>query len=240
MTEQGRKDIETVYEAVRDGDLSGDLKEAVSRIVRGYKSCSGRLECVRGVVEKSLPRLDEAFRRYGCGPDACGTDKCSRSYPCQASAIRVVANDLRDCIGSANCDGDKFEKFDTVFWEDPDEGISSGDYTVVGVDGEILTLEADDGSEVEAYASECTHRDWRDENFPNWALCYFVNGDGSSLTDEEMRQVDDFVSRMRDNGYTLDTVTDDTNEFCAHPAFGLGSDTTRVRFYKPMKGPTDA
>jgi len=127
-----------------------------------------------------------------------------------------------------------FKKWDTVFWADPDDGACSGDYTVIDVTDDVLTLEADDGSEVEALPSECTPRDWMDVKFPNWALSYFVNGDASSLTDEEVKQVDAYVKGLRDEGYTLENVTEDRDEFTPHPAFGLATDTTRVRFYKPM------
>lgn len=129
----------------------------------------------------------------------------------------------------------EFKEYDTVYWDDPDEGISSGDYTVSDVNGEILTLTADDGSEVEAYASECRHRDWYDAQFPNWGMCYLVNGDRSALTDEDAKMVDDFAATMREEGYTEMRVTDDVNEFCAHPEFGLACDTTRIRYYKPME-----
>lgn len=135
----------------------------------------------------------------------------------------------------------KFKVWDTVFWGDPrGGGTLAGDYTVTGISGEMLMLSDDSEVDVEVPASECTHRDWYDADFPNWALSYFVNGDSSALTEEEIREVDTWVDGMRRDGYVDETITDDTNEFCAHPAFGLGSDTTRVRFYKKMRQDGDA
>ena len=40
-----------------------------------------------------------------------------------------------------------------VFWTDPDDGICSGEYTIVGINGEVYLLDCK-GSEVEAPAHE--------------------------------------------------------------------------------------
>lgn len=132
----------------------------------------------------------------------------------------------------------KFEQYDTVFWDSRSNESLSGDYWVVAVhaDGVMLTLEDDDGKMIEAPASECSHRDWRDESVPNWALCYLVNGDRSGLSEDEVHQVDSWLTRLRDAGFTMESVTDDTNDFCRFPAFGDACDTTRVRFYKEPPG----
>ena len=47
-----------------------------------------------------------------------------------------------------------------VYWNDPDDGICSGFYTVLSVNmmAETIWLGNDAGSEVEAYFDECTKR----------------------------------------------------------------------------------
>ena len=64
-----------------------------------------------------------------------------------------------------------------------------------------------------------------------------INETGRSrlaASDEDKAGADAFLGAVAGEGY--DTVrphvTDDVNEFCAHPAFGLACDTTKVRFYK--------
>lgn len=49
----------------------------------------------------------------------------------------------------------EFHVDDNVWWEDPDDGICSGKYRVVNVNGDILTLNNEYGSEVEAFDYEC-------------------------------------------------------------------------------------
>lgn len=78
-----------------------------------------------------------------------------------------------------------------------------------------------------------SERAYRDVDFPDWALCTLVNGD--PLENAEDRQsYDAWERRMLADGYDLlsPDVLDDRNEFCAHPEFGLGSGTTKVRFFK--------
>lgn len=79
--------------------------------------------------------------------------------------------------------------------------------------------------------------DYLEVDFPNWALSYLVNADDSALTDEDKSEADRWLGEIHDAGY--DTVgphvTDDTNEFCAHPAFGLACDTTKVRFFRTRR-----
>lgn len=48
------------------------------------------------------------------------------------------------------------KKGDKVLWSDPDEDISSGTYIVQSVNGEVLTLVNESGSEVQAFIDECT------------------------------------------------------------------------------------
>lgn len=48
------------------------------------------------------------------------------------------------------------KKGDKVLWSDPDEDISSGTYIVQDVNGEVLTLVNEKGSEVQAFTDECS------------------------------------------------------------------------------------
>lgn len=76
--------------------------------------------------------------------------------------------------------------------------------------------------------------DYYECDFPNWALSYLVNNDPSALTSTDQADVDAFLGQLTEEGYDTVSpcVTDDTNEFCAHPAFGGACDTTKVRFRK--------
>lgn len=77
-------------------------------------------------------------------------------------------------------------------------------------------------------------RDYYECDFPNWALTYLVNNDPSALSNEDKADADAFLDSLVIEGYDVvrSHVTDDVNGFCAHPAFGLACDTTKVRFYK--------
>ena len=35
------------------------------------------------------------------------------------------------------------------------------------------------------------------EKIPTWSLCYLINGDATALTDEEIRMVDEWVSKWQ-------------------------------------------
>jgi len=79
--------------------LDGRTNPPLERLLAHYRAMDAQLACVRKTVTESLPKLDEAYRRYGCTPEKCEKLKCGRSWPCQANGIRIVANDLRDCLG---------------------------------------------------------------------------------------------------------------------------------------------
>lgn len=77
--------------------------------------------------------------------------------------------------------------------------------------------------------------DHLDVDFPNWALSYLVNADDTGITEKDKAAVDSYLDRLKEQGY--DTFAPvvfclETNEFCAHPAFGGACDTTKVRFMK--------
>ena len=75
--------------------------------------------------------------------------------------------------------------------------------------------------------------DYYECDFPDWALCTLVNGD--PLEDAaDLEAYDAWEQQMLEQGYDLIGfhVTDDHNEFCAHPEFGLACGTTKVRFFK--------
>lgn len=71
------------------------------------------------------------------------------------------------------------------------------------------------------------------EDVPNWALSYIINGDASGLESDEVAMVDEWMEFFSDKakelgGNVVYSTTDDTNDFCSHPAFGLGCDTTKT------------
>lgn len=65
------------------------------------------------------------------------------------------------------------------------------------------------------------------EKIPTWAVCYLVNSDDSALSPEDKKMVDDYVDRLleKDRLRLVCPIDGTENEFCAHPAFGLASDT---------------
>lgn len=71
------------------------------------------------------------------------------------------------------------------------------------------------------------------EQVPNYALSYLINGDSSGIDDEDVRNADmwlDGYNQIADDlgGNVVLSVTDETNAFCRNPAFGLACDTTTV------------
>ncbi len=64
------------------------------------------------------------------------------------------------------------------------------------------------------------------ESIPVWAMCYLVNGDTDSITDEDKAIVDEWWSR--NNVVTVSPAADDEGSshpyFTYYPAFGLASD----------------
>lgn len=61
------------------------------------------------------------------------------------------------------------------------------------------------------------------EKIPSWSLCYFINGDASGLTDEEIRDADRWYKELRVQ--IISPVVDEEGNiqpyFSHYPAFGL-------------------
>ena len=71
-----------------------------------------------------------------------------------------------------------------------------------------------------------------DVDFPEWAITLLEYGDESGVTRADAKLFNDWHADMIIDGYSSHEVTDDRNEFCSHPAFGLATSTVRVRFIK--------
>ena len=55
------------------------------------------------------------------------------------------------------------------------------------------------------------------EKIPTWSLCYLINGDATALTDEEIRMVDEWVSKWQVE--IVSPLMDEDGS--THPYFGL-------------------
>lgn len=75
--------------------------------------------------------------------------------------------------------------------------------------------------------------DYYEVDFPEWALCALVNGDPIE-DDEDEKTYKAWLDDMIANGYDMlsPEVTEDRNEFCSVPEFGLATSTVKVRFRK--------
>ena len=61
------------------------------------------------------------------------------------------------------------------------------------------------------------------EKVPNWAACWFANGDDSGLTEEDKALIAGYEKRLASEGLTLVAPIEGTeSEFEPYPAFGLG------------------
>ena len=70
-------------------------------------------------------------------------------------------------------------------------------------------------------------------DFPQWALCQLINGDDSSLSDDEIDMISDFqynwnVAAKNMGGHVVFSPTGETNEFCRFPEFGLACATEKL------------
>lgn len=75
--------------------------------------------------------------------------------------------------------------------------------------------------------------DYYEADFPEWALCALVNDDPIENKDDEMTYCL-WLDWMISEGYDTKSpeVTEDRNEFCVIPEFGLATSTVKVRFRK--------
>lgn len=64
------------------------------------------------------------------------------------------------------------------------------------------------------------------KHVPDWAVCYLVNGDASSLDYHDKETVDRWVDGLLQKGFRLVApIEGSENEFVPYPAFGPGSGT---------------
>lgn len=73
-------------------------------------------------------------------------------------------------------------------------------------------------------------------NFPAWALCALVNGDYTGLTDDEIKQFDDFQEDWQkvtreENGTHFWQETTEESYFTHYPEFGLACDCYNMTIY---------
>ena len=75
--------------------------------------------------------------------------------------------------------------------------------------------------------------EYYEADFPEWALCALVNGNHFEDKDDEMTY-NIWLDRMISEGYDMlsPEVTEDRNDFCSVPEFGLATSTVKVRFRK--------
>lgn len=69
-------------------------------------------------------------------------------------------------------------------------------------------------------------------DIPEWALYALEYGTGETegLTAEDIAQIEKFTAQFP-NGYVMDIIWEDTNDFNTFPAFGLPANTVKVDFY---------
>lgn len=69
------------------------------------------------------------------------------------------------------------------------------------------------------------------ENIPQYAVCYIEYGDGSGLEEEDIKNIDKFLSSYP--GATFD-YKEGTEGFVAYPAFGLACDCIETDIYQEV------
>ena len=71
------------------------------------------------------------------------------------------------------------------------------------------------------------------ENIPRWAVCGFVNGDWSGVSDEDEKLAKEYEADLNKKGWIiLDPIEGSENDFCPYPAFGLACDTMDMHIMK--------
>ncbi len=80
-----------------------------------------------------------------------------------------------------------------------------------------------------------TATEYKEENFPAWALCTLFNGNTSNLSDEDVEFFEaweeSWLCEADGDNISFDVVEGSENEFCANPAFGLATETVDLRVF---------
>lgn len=72
------------------------------------------------------------------------------------------------------------------------------------------------------------------EQVPEWAVVYLEYGDSSSMTDDEVAAINEWLEdTFPSTGFICDFHFDDVTEFCTHPLWGLPCKTITTDFYEP-------
>lgn len=77
---------------------------------------------------------------------------------------------------------------------------------------------------------------YMDVDFPEWAVPALANGEPLERA-SDINDYVDWARAMRSAGYSLVDfdVLGYRNEFCSHPAFGLGCATEKIRFFRKQE-----
>lgn len=67
---------------------------------------------------------------------------------------------------------------------------------------------------------------------PEWAVCSIVNDDRDSLTEEDEKQLDTFLSALPRNGHW--SFSDEESSFSHTPAFGLACNVLDAKYLVPI------
>ena len=67
------------------------------------------------------------------------------------------------------------------------------------------------------------------ENIPTWAMCYIEYGSSDTLTDEEVKMIDEFLDSY---GFPIIIEYGEEEFFTSCPAFGLPCDCVEGKIYK--------
>lgn len=73
------------------------------------------------------------------------------------------------------------------------------------------------------------------EKIPTWALCYLFNDDPTGLTEEDIKDADNFCNSFHAKGaLVFDIPNEDASPyFTSVPAFGLPTDVMDIDVYEP-------
>jgi len=66
------------------------------------------------------------------------------------------------------------------------------------------------------------------DNFPSYMACYVMYGDASGVTDEDIKNYEEFLEDENLKGHAV--YFGDETGFYAYPCFGLGTDCIKATF----------